>query len=98
MPLYLISYDIACHKRRIKVHKLLTGKAFTLQLSVFLFDGDKPQLMALLSELAAVANKVEDNIICLTVDINAFYRKFCGMGQQGFYIEHGCQLLNELLN
>jgi CRISPR-associated endonuclease Cas2 len=98
MALYLISYDIPCNKRRQKIHKILSTAALSLQFSVFLVNTDKTSLIGLLVGIAEVANKVADNIICITVDTKGFYRKLSGQGQQGFLINHRCQVLNDLIN
>ena len=59
MP-YLVAYDIADPRRLQRVARFLERRALRLQKSVFLFDGDRDAVSALLDQAAELIRPAED--------------------------------------
>lgn len=59
---YLIQYDIRCKRRGQKVYKLMKRCAFSLQESVFAWQGTNSELKVLQEEIKARINRKEDDI------------------------------------
>lgn len=60
---YFISYDIADHKRRYKVAKILESYGIRVQYSFFQCDVDKRLLGQILNRLLDVIDEKEDSIL-----------------------------------
>ena len=63
----LITYDISNHRRRVKVHKLLTAFGWQVQESVFeceLDDGDSKRLLKRLKQLAKPGDNIRIYPLC----------------------------------
>ncbi|NLF69574.1 MAG: CRISPR-associated endonuclease Cas2 [Candidatus Anammoximicrobium sp.] len=57
---YIVAYDIAAPRRLRRVARLLEKHALRCQKSVFLYDGSKEKLAALLDDIKALINERED--------------------------------------
>lgn len=57
---YIVAYDIADPRRLRRVARLLEKHALRCQKSVFLYEGAKQRLTALLDDIKALINEQED--------------------------------------
>jgi len=57
---YVVAYDIASPRRLRRVARLLEKHALRCQKSVFLFEGSKEKLLALLDEIKELISHQED--------------------------------------
>ncbi len=62
MNQYLVCYDIADPRRLQRVHRICKHHGIALQYSVFLFEGNRARVDALIAKLKEVIHEVEDDI------------------------------------
>lgn len=84
---FIISYDIADHKRLSKVAKCLEKHAFRIQKSVFFYpQALQSDIFALVSELEEIIDQEEDDIRIYHVDVKNSLALLSGIDLNEFNI------------
>jgi len=64
---FVVSYDISCPKRLRRVYRLMRGWGDHIQLSVFRCEMNARELVELRSQLSALINNAEDQVLFIDV-------------------------------
>ena len=95
--LYLISYDIACAKRRRNVFNLLSSQAFAVQLSLFVLHDYLAKCQQLMAQLSETIVPEDDKLLCITLQSNGYcYQQ--KTADPDIQLVHPHPLLNMLIN